>query len=92
MTNAVVADRSPRQGRASGPRQSASTNSRTRLPVTLPVTGRRFSSDSGPQSAEIIGGDWLNPDLGRISFAEYGRSWLKERKVSQRTWEEHESI
>lgn len=42
--------------------------------------------------AEIIGGDWLNPNLGRVTFVDYGRNWIKERKVSQRTREEHESI
>lgn len=42
--------------------------------------------------AEILGGDWLNPDLGRVSFGEYGRSWLKERRVSQRTREEYLSV
>ncbi|AIJ21808.1 tyrosine-type recombinase/integrase [Amycolatopsis methanolica] len=42
--------------------------------------------------AEILRGDWLDPDLARISFADYGWAWIKERKVSQRTRDEHDSI
>lgn len=29
--------------------------------------------------AEIIRGDWLNPDLGQVSFADYAKSWVAER-------------
>jgi len=29
--------------------------------------------------AEIIHGDWLNPDPGRVLFADYARSWVAER-------------
>ncbi|ROS39379.1 tyrosine-type recombinase/integrase [Amycolatopsis thermoflava] len=42
--------------------------------------------------AEILRGDWLDPGLARIKFADYGRAWIKERKVSQRTRDEHDSI
>lgn len=42
--------------------------------------------------SEIIGGDWLNPDLGRIEFADFGRHWIKEHKVSRRVRDEYESL
>ncbi|KAA9160881.1 site-specific integrase [Amycolatopsis acidicola] len=42
--------------------------------------------------AEILRGEWQNPELSKIPFGEFGRAWLKERKVSQRTREEHESV
>jgi integrase len=29
--------------------------------------------------AEIIHGDWLNPDTSRVLFADYARSWVAER-------------
>jgi integrase len=29
--------------------------------------------------AEIVHGDWLNPDTGRVLFADYARSWVAER-------------
>ncbi|UIJ61672.1 site-specific integrase [Amycolatopsis acidiphila] len=41
---------------------------------------------------EILSGDWLNPELSRVLLGDYGRAWLKERKVSQRTREEHTSV
>jgi hypothetical protein len=31
------------------------------------------------KEAEIVSGDWLNPDTGRISFKEYADSWVDER-------------
>jgi integrase len=31
------------------------------------------------KEAEIVSGDWLNPDTGRISFKEYAESWVNER-------------
>lgn len=40
--------------------------------------------------ADMIRGDWSDPLLGKITLAEYGRRWIKERKISPRTREEHE--
>ncbi|MGI8447181.1 MAG: tyrosine-type recombinase/integrase [Streptosporangiaceae bacterium] len=31
------------------------------------------------KEAEIIRGDWLNPDAGQVPFADYARSWVAER-------------
>ncbi|MFI6921969.1 tyrosine-type recombinase/integrase [Nonomuraea spiralis] len=31
------------------------------------------------KEAEIHAGDWLNPDLGKVSFKEYGTAWVEER-------------
>jgi integrase len=29
--------------------------------------------------AEILAGDWIDPDAGKIGFADYARSWIDER-------------
>lgn len=29
--------------------------------------------------AEIVRGDWLDPDIGQVPFADYARSWVSER-------------
>ncbi|MBN6037363.1 site-specific integrase [Amycolatopsis sp. 195334CR] len=42
--------------------------------------------------SEIISGDWLDPELGKVSFSDYGAAWIRERKVSRRVREEHASI
>ncbi|MEV4105535.1 site-specific integrase [Nonomuraea sp. NPDC049649] len=31
------------------------------------------------KEAELLAGDWLNPDLGKVSFKEYGATWIEER-------------
>ncbi|WP_433417522.1 tyrosine-type recombinase/integrase [Microtetraspora malaysiensis] len=31
------------------------------------------------KEAEILAGDWLDPDAGKIVFLEYARSWIEER-------------
>ncbi|MEU7862102.1 tyrosine-type recombinase/integrase [Nonomuraea sp. NPDC049141] len=31
------------------------------------------------KEAELLAGDWLNPDLGKVSFKEYGAAWIDER-------------
>jgi len=31
------------------------------------------------KEAEIRNGDWINPDDGKISLADYGRTWIEER-------------
>ncbi len=31
------------------------------------------------QEAEIVKGDWINPDDGKIVLAEYARTWITER-------------
>lgn len=31
------------------------------------------------KEAEILAGDWLDPDAGKISFDEFARSWIEER-------------
>ncbi|WP_236793870.1 N-terminal phage integrase SAM-like domain-containing protein [Amycolatopsis sp. GM8] len=42
--------------------------------------------------SEILRGEWLDPELSRVPFGEYGRNWLRERKISQRSREEHTSV
>ncbi|MGP4096533.1 N-terminal phage integrase SAM-like domain-containing protein [Nonomuraea sp. KM90] len=31
------------------------------------------------KEAELLAGDWLNPDLGKVAFKEYGSTWIDER-------------
>lgn len=31
------------------------------------------------KEAEILAGEWINPDAGKIPFEEYGRAWIEER-------------
>lgn len=39
---------------------------------------------------DMARGDWTDPLLAKITLAEYGARWIKERKLSVRTREEHE--
>jgi integrase len=39
--------------------------------------------------AEMLRGDWVDPLLGKITLAEFGARWIKERKLGVRTREEH---
>lgn len=40
--------------------------------------------------ASMLRGDWIDPLLGKIALQDYGERWIKERKLSVRTREEHE--
>lgn len=40
--------------------------------------------------AAMLRGDWIDPLLGKITLAEYGARWIKERKLGERTREEHD--
>ena len=31
------------------------------------------------KEAEIRSGDWINPDEGKVAFADYARTWIEER-------------
>ncbi|GAB3829683.1 tyrosine-type recombinase/integrase [Kribbella italica] len=42
--------------------------------------------------AELIRGDWMDPDLGRELFDDYATRWIKEHKLGPRTREEYERI
>lgn len=35
--------------------------------------------------ADIVRGDWIDPDAGKITFGEYGNWWLDQRPVRPRT-------
>jgi hypothetical protein len=39
--------------------------------------------------AAILRGDWVDPLLGKVTLQEYGDRWIRERKLSVRTREEH---
>ena len=31
------------------------------------------------KEAEILNGDWINPDAGKVLLADYGTAWIEER-------------
>jgi integrase len=39
--------------------------------------------------AAMLRGDWIDPVLGRITLADFGARWIKERRLGDRTREEH---
>jgi integrase len=39
--------------------------------------------------AAMLRGDWIDPLLGKITLAEFGTRWIRERKLGERTREEH---
>ncbi|HEV7932354.1 MAG TPA: site-specific integrase [Actinomadura sp.] len=45
------------------------------------------------KEAEIVTGDWLNPDAGRVSFREYAQAWVSERpNLRPKTVERYEGL
>lgn len=40
--------------------------------------------------AEILRGDWLDPDAGKITLTEFAARWVRERDLKARTREEYE--
>jgi integrase len=42
--------------------------------------------------AAMLRGDWIDPLLSKIKLDEYGTRWIKERKLGDRTREEHERL
>ncbi|MCW2900226.1 MAG: site-specific integrase [Streptosporangiaceae bacterium] len=45
------------------------------------------------KEAEIVSGDWLNPDAGRVSFKEYAEAWVSERPgLRVKTIERYEGV
>ncbi|GEK00371.1 site-specific integrase [Streptomyces sp. 1-11] len=41
--------------------------------------------------SDITRGQWSDPDAGKVRFGEYATTWLKDRKLEERTRERHES-
>lgn len=39
--------------------------------------------------AAMLRGDWIDPLLGKITLTDFGTRWIKERKLGERTREEH---
>lgn len=39
--------------------------------------------------AEILRGDWLDPDAGKVAFSDYAQQWVRERDLKARTREEY---
>jgi integrase len=40
--------------------------------------------------ADIIRGDWWNPDVGRVPFGPYAGRWIEERQLAARTRDKYE--
>jgi Phage integrase, N-terminal SAM-like domain len=40
--------------------------------------------------ADIIRGDWWNPDVGRVPLGPYAARWIEERQLAARTREKYE--
>ena len=36
------------------------------------------------KEAEILNGDWINPDAGKVLLSDYGTAWIEERPTSGR--------
>lgn len=65
-----------------------------------PDGSRRYAKDTFETKTEagvwlsgvetdMIRGDWTDPLLGKITLDEYGKRWIKERRLSERAREEH---
>jgi hypothetical protein len=44
------------------------------------------------RKADLLRGDWTDPELGRIQLGVYGDRWIAERRLAERTRELYESI
>jgi hypothetical protein len=42
--------------------------------------------------ADIIKDNWLNPDAGRVLFADYARAWVAERPLRPKTLQLYEGL
>lgn len=42
--------------------------------------------------SDILRGEWTDPLLGRVRFAEYGERWISEHRLGARTREEYRSL
>jgi integrase len=66
--------------------------------IDRPAT-RTFASKADAErwlsltEAEIIRGDWLDPDLGQVLFADYARAWVTERpNLKPKTAQSYEGL
>jgi integrase len=41
---------------------------------------------------ELLRGEWIDPLLSRVQLDEFGRRWIEEHRLSQRTREEYQSL
>src|SRR4029079_13505577 len=42
--------------------------------------------------AELLRGEWLDPDAGLVCLGEYAQRWVRERDLKPRTREEYERL
>ncbi|HET9140543.1 tyrosine-type recombinase/integrase [Actinophytocola sp.] len=53
-------------------------------------TKRAAASWLADQQAEINRDEWIDPDAGKVTLAEYGSSWIRERPLAETTRERYE--
>jgi integrase len=44
------------------------------------------------RESEMLRGEWIDPELGRITLATFGSRWIEEHKLSERTRELYEML
>lgn len=44
------------------------------------------------RQSELLRGDWLDPDLGRVTLDDYATKWIVEHRISARTRDLHEGL
>jgi hypothetical protein len=53
------------------------------VPAPAPRSGAVLKTDAerwlALMEAEIVRGDWIDPDAGRVSFGNYAGTWIGER-------------
>ncbi len=70
-------------------RYSLADGDRRSAPDTFP-TRRAAEQYLVETEAEMLRGEWLDPNAGKIPFGEYIERWLRERDLKARTREEYE--
>ena len=44
------------------------------------------------READLLRGDWTDPELGRVELGPYGERWIAEHRLAERTRELYESL
>ncbi len=64
---------------------------RRNAPATFPTKADAHAWLTVRQS-DMLRGDWLDPDLGRLTLGVYGPRWIAEHRLSPRTRDLYESL
>ncbi len=68
---------------ADGLRRTAPSTFRTKADAHAWLTVRQ---------SELLRGDWLDPDLGRLTLDDYATKWIAEHRISARTRDLYEGL